>query len=362
MNIFHNNRGSALVTVLLVMVIILIFSAVLSAAVLNSAKQTGISQKQIQATNLAEMGILYFHQYSLQQIKKAENEVKDFRLKDPKVKIDDLSRLFCSSIQLNGFPAIPTSMKSSYQSTIKDVTINRSNCNHIEVHFTSEGDFMGYKKVINGSFLIDNHSLANNGNDIGKDIIFPNPPSNFNSCTRLELCNNKGNILISGTSVVDKKTDLTIKGLYINGGLELTNNDSDIVIQSGNLYINGKVTIGNKSSILVQNGDAYFRDITGAVNGEITVNGDAYIFGDVTNFKTNKGNQLLIKVTGTVYVADNSDLPGNYPSYCNATKSRGICASAYSYISQSPLANISKGEEPFLGWALDEDSFEIEYK
>ncbi|WP_458412328.1 hypothetical protein ACNQFZ_16035 [Schinkia sp. CFF1] len=361
MNNLYNNRGSALLTVLLIIIVILTFSTVLMATVLNASKQTSMSQKQIQATDLAEMGILYFRQYSLGQIKKVETGVKDYHSNNPKAGIDELTRLFCSSIQFDDFPAIPAVMRSGYQAAIRDVTVNRSDCNRIKVNFVSEGNYLGFKKNINGSFIINNLSVASSGNNTGGNITFPSPPSNFSICPKLELCNNKSNIFIDSISVVDKKSDILVDGLYMNGGLELVNNQSNIVISSGNLYVNGKLTIGNQSSLLVQNGDAYFKDITGAVNGNITINGDAYLFGDVTSFKTNWGNQMLIKVTGTVYVADNSDLPRNYSEYCNESKSRGICASTYSYISQSPLATTTSGNEPFLGWTMDGDSIIVEY-
>lgn len=361
MNNLYNNRGSALLTVLVIVIVILTFSTVLMATILNASKQTNMGKKQIQATDLAEMGVLYFRQYSLQQIEKVETGVKDYYSKNPKAGIDELTRLFCSSIQFDDFPAIPVGMKSGYQAAIRDVTVNRSDCNRIKVSFVSEGNYLGYKKNINGSFIIKNLSVASSGNNTGGNLTFPIPPSNFSICPKLELCNNKSNIFIDGTSVVDKKTDILVDGLYMNGGLELANNNSNVVIRSGNLYVNGKLTIGNQSSLLIQKGDAYFRDITGAVNGEIIINGDAYLFGDVTSFKTNWGNQMLIKVTGTVYVTDNSDLPRDYPEYCNESKSRGICASSYSYISQSPLANTTGGNEPFLGWTMDDDSIIAEY-
>lgn len=356
-----DNKGSALVTSLLIITLIFIFSSVLIFTSFNSIKQTQISEKQIQATNLAEMAVLYFEEYANAQVKTAENKVKLFQSTEPKATGEQLSQLFCNEYQLSPINNIPVASNLDYQAKISSVAVNRSDCNKILVRFTSEGTFKGNTRVINGNFYILNHSQFPNVTN--PKIEFPSRPTSYNfNCSTLEICDGKSNAIIAGNVIADKKDTNTINGLYLNGSLNMSTNHTNLLIKSGNLYVNGLTSIGNQSTIVVSNGNAFFRDIIGASTAEIIINGDAYIFGDVTKFKTSSGNQLLIKVSGTVYVPDNSELPTNYRDYCNSDKSRGICASSYSIISKSPLNENTSGNEAILNWSLDKPTMNIEYQ
>lgn len=359
--LLYNHKGSALVTTLLIITLIFIFSSVLIFTAFNSVKQTQISEEQIQATNLAEMAVMYFEEYAAAQVKATENSVKLYFSRNPKATGEELTQRFCSQFQLSPVNNIPISTNHNYRAKITSVSVNRNNCNRLSIKFTSEGTYSGTTKKMNGSFYINNQSIFPN---VTNPIIeFPTIPAHYTTkCSTLENCDGKNNVTMSGNIVADKKDTNTINGLYINGSLNMSTNHTKLRVNSGNLYVNGTTSIGNQSTVVVNNGNAYFRNITGATNSEIIINGDAYIFGDVTRFKTSSGNQLLIKATGTVYVADNSDLPANYQAYCNADKSRGICGSSYSFISESPLNKPIGESEVTLSWLFDAQTLSVEYE
>ncbi|KEF39464.1 hypothetical protein M670_01232 [Schinkia azotoformans MEV2011] len=358
-----NNRGSALLTTLLIITLIFIFSAVLISIALNSAKQTQVSEKQIHATNLAEIAVMYFQEYALSQIDVAENQVKAYQTTNPKATSEQIIQFFCTKLQLSNLATVPITTDRSFSAKISNVTINKSDCNELLVRFVSEGIFNGFTKKIEGSFIIKNNSITAEGSGIS--TVFPKIPSNFKTnCNSFDNCFGTNNVVVSGNAKIDKKDTTTMNGLYINGSLDMSGTHSDLVIPKGNFYVNGATTIGNQSTITVGAGNAYFKNITGSSNAEILINGDAYIYGDVTNFKTNSGNQLFVNITGTVYVSEKSDLPANYRNYCDRSKSRGICASNYKYIKDAPATNpdIAMPGKLEADWSLDEPSFEIEYK
>lgn len=358
-----NNRGSSLLTTLLIITLIFIFSGVLISTALNSAKQTQISEKQIQATNLAEMAVMYFQEYALSQIDIAENQVKVYQTTNPKATSEQIIQFFCMKLQLTNLGNIPISTDTSFSAKISNVTLNKNDCNKLLVRFVSEGNFNDYTKKIEGSFIIKNNSITTGRSGIS--TAFPNIPSNYKTtCYSLDNCFGTNNVVVNGNTTIDKKDTITKNGLYINGSLDMSGTHSDLIIPKGNFYVNGTTIIGNQSTITVSAGNAYFKNITGSSNAEIIINGDAYIYGDVTNFKTNSGNQLFVNITGTVYVSEKSDLPANYQNYCDRSKSRGICASNYKFIQDAPASNpdIALPEKLEADWSLDEPSFEIEYK
>ena len=358
-----NNRGSALLTTLLIITLIFIFSAVLISIALNSAKQTQVSEKQIQATNLAEMAVMYFQEYALSQIDVAENQVKAYQTTNPKATSEQTIQFFCTKLQLSNLATIPITTDPSFSAMISNVTVNKSDCNELLVRFVSEGIFNEFTKKIEGSFIIKNNSITAEGSGIS--TVFPKIPSNFKTnCNSFDNCFGTNNVVVSGNAKIDKKDTITMNGLYINGSLDMSDTHSDLIIPKGNFYVNGSTNIGNQSSITVGAGNAYFKNITGSSNAEISINGDAYLYGDVTNFKTSRGNQLFVNITGTVYVSENSDLPANYQDYCNRSWERGICASNYKYLRDAPASNpdIAMPEKLEADWSLDEPSFEIEYK
>ncbi|WP_017755979.1 hypothetical protein [Calidifontibacillus oryziterrae] len=356
-----NNKGAALVTALLIITLLFIFSSVLIFTIFNNVQQTQITEAQIQATNMSEMAVMYFEEYVAAQVKTSENNVEAFFNSNPETTGDELTQLFCNQFYLSPIHNIPVSVNKDYKAMITSVSIDRSDCNKIYVEFTSAGVYKGKTENINGSFFINNHSIFPERTNT--NVMFPDIPTYYSSkCNSLENCDGLSSAKLSGTIVAAKKDTNTINGLYIEGALNMSKNHSNLIIKSGDLFVNGPTSIGNQSIIQVQNGNGYFRTITGATNAEIHISGDAYIYGDITNFKASSGNQLLLKVSGTVYVPDNSDLPTNYHNYCSADKSRGICASNYSVLSQSPL-NVGAGEdEIILKWAIDRPSISIEYE
>lgn len=246
---------------------------------------------------------------------------------------------------------------------VVNVNVNKNNCNQIYVQFTGEGIFNGHSEKISGRFFVKNNTQSTGENGISTE--FPKIPSSYtNKCSNLNNCNGMSNVILYGNNSIDKKETILINGLYIDGSLDISSTHSDLIIPSGNFYVNGPTTIGNQSTITVQTGNAYFKNITGATNAEITINGDAYFYGDITNFKTSSGNQLFVNITGTVYVSDNSDLPDNYLIYCNRSKARGICAADYKHLSEAPATNpdLTLPETVELDWSLDQPSIKIEYK
>lgn len=358
-----NNRGAALLTTLLIIILIFSFSSVLIFTALNSSKQTKISENQIQATNLAEMAVMYFKEYALSQIDSAENLVKAYQITNLNATNEQVIQFFCTKLQLANLGNVPITSDPSFSAKISNVTVNKSNCNELLVRFVSEGNFKGYSKEIDGSFIIKNNTIITG--DSGISTVFPKIPSNYlTTCNSLDDCYATNNVVVTGNTTIEKKDSLTINGLYIDGSLDMSGTHSDLYIPKGNFYVNGATIIGNQSTITVGAGNAYFKTITGSTNATIIIYGDAYIYGDVTNFKTSSGNQLFVNITGTVYVSESSDLPANYQDYCNRSMSRGICASNYKYIKDAPATNpdIAIPKTTEADWSLDEPSFNIEYK
>lgn len=352
-------NGAALILTLLIIVIIFVLASVSISILLNTTKQNQLSKKNIQATNLAEMAVLYFEQYVNAKIDEAENLTNNYFQTNPKTSSEQLTDFFCQQISIQPIPDIRITNNPSFKARIKNVSINRNDCNNLSVQFVGEGQYEDYKREINGNFFIINKSTLSNINN--GNLTFPIIPSNYTFCSNIYTCQNKSNLYLNGTVTLSNKSSLTINDLYINGALNMSSNHNKLIINSGDFYVNGLTTISNQSVIRVLSGNAYFKDISGANNGEIHINGDAYIFGDITKFRTSKGNQLFINVDGTIYVSTNSDLPTNYSEYCNAGKNRGICANAYAYMDNSIISGDDTNEFK-IDWEFDQSTISIEYR
>jgi hypothetical protein len=78
----RNEKGSTLIITLLTITVIVMFSTVLISTTINSSLQINKSEQDIQATNLAEMGVVYFNEAFTHVIANMESQEVPFTLEN----------------------------------------------------------------------------------------------------------------------------------------------------------------------------------------------------------------------------------------------------------------------------------------
>ena len=290
MDRLQNEKGYALLLVMLMVVLFTIMGMGLLAMNMNAAKQFNTKEEQVQARHQAEMGVLHYKA----EIEKNFNPV-----------IEDKS-LFCNSLE-----------NIKQQVIGEHYSISSSECEieneKITFSFTSKGTAGASKeKIVEASIFFEKKiSGQENAVDSGSGNInaLPTMPSNS---VRKEL---NGLYVENGTFPLGKENlyilgNLTVepgfnKGgsqieipndLYIDGVMDLHN--QGCVVVRNDLTVSDKIKFGNKIYLFVY-GDANLPDdIQNHHNGEIFISGNVFINGIKQNPKP---TEYSVVPSGNVY-------------------------------------------------------------
>ncbi|WP_298830496.1 hypothetical protein [uncultured Planococcus sp.] len=265
----QNEKGYALLLVMLMVVLFTIMGMGLLAMNMNAAKQFNTKEEQVQARHQAEMGVLHY---------KAEIE-KNFH-----PVIEDKS-IFCDSLE-----------DLKQQVTGEHYSISSSECEidneKITFSFNSKGTTGTSKEKIVEASIFFEKKTSGQGNEVGSgndnSSILPTMPINS---VREEL---NGLYVENGTFPLGKENlyilgDLTVEPGFNKGG-------SQIEIPN-DLYINGAMDLHNQGCAVVRNDLTVLEKINFGNKIYLFVYGDANLPGDIQNHHNSK-----IFISGDVYI------------------------------------------------------------
>ncbi len=342
-----NEKGSALLTVILTVTLLFIFGAVLATSTINGIKQTKLSERDIQAAHLAEMGIEHFR-------------------KSPEETLASIGPFFVA-----GKDAANTDGKAySYQ--YENVTRNEGTG---RFSFTSVGKSFGKEKRIDvaGVFYDGNTSPCDG----------PYGPDCYLESDRTV----NHTVITEGDMSICNKTNIEITdgSLYTGGTLYLTHNaggknSSSITIEKDGYFSEG-LSMLQQNSLIVK-GDAYFFntdiDLTGdkinindcpppieedekdnnrnrnGDNGGIALDFVNQVNSFLTvNRASAAGNTGLLCVEGTLFYPEDQSIPSDVVTNnlsasetCGSltpNNEKGIWAREYQAIPRSSFPEIFKG-------------------
>lgn len=349
-----NEKGYALVTVLLTVVLIVTVSSVLMSSVLSSRKLVNISEEEMQAIDLAEMGVKHFTselEDILSEINSTPEKYPNKNNIDETI-IEQLNNKFSNEFTVNN--------NEKYKYKVKDINKSREN-NNINFTFTSTGEVNNgtrlQKKDITGNLSILVHpansdenifddpklkdKLCKTGEKESYEITYDNKvytvyPSGFT----VDKTTIDGNIITCGLDIQLKNNESgngnngkgnSGKGNNGNGNDEskhITFNGDLISLGNFNIFIqknhysvtiNGNANLDYLSTInqggkLTVNGNAKFENLTIHQSGKLTIGGNA-IFNslelknsasvEITK-NTTIFNELILKNKSSFYVSKNA--------------------------------------------------------
>ncbi|MGO4888587.1 pilus assembly PilX N-terminal domain-containing protein [Anaerobacillus sp. MEB173] len=264
---YFNEKGAALILVLLITSVFTILGMSLISMNISNTKQVNLREGDLQATNLAEMGIDSSHNILNKQIALAIDDVK----KDPNFRTSNHDRLFCQKldnrIKLGVFPQTKQVNNESYKYTLSGPSsISCENLESIKINIKSigtVGNMSQTQKTINATFTIGNESERESSERDGL-----NGPS-----SDLEVYTSTVNI--SGRSEAQYFSSMRFSNDVTLGG------NGSLLIIGGEAYFEKLLRFNGNNAILTVTGDAYFNrpvDFRGLGNNSICINGDSYIY------------------------------------------------------------------------------------
>ncbi|WP_372868370.1 hypothetical protein [Planomicrobium okeanokoites] len=305
MKAIKNEKGYALLMVLMLILLFTVLGMGLMATNMNSAKQFTTKENQVQARHQAEMGVLHYNAI----------------LKD-KINSSSTSALKCSDIEsLLG----PSKKLSSGAYTIEPASsANGTSCKEMEnsklmeITIKSIGVINGdTQKEVEATFYAANKGATSTSPPAsGSDVSPPVIPSSPDTEIKTVLAMKKDYETFTGNLIIKDRLD-------IGGG------SSDILITQKDLYISGEISIQNhacisaggdftalkpfnwgnsKTSLLVRK-DVYLPTAVGNWHkNQVNV----YIFGDLYlpktyNYPVNKQDDRNLYIGGKVYRMDSQN-------------------------------------------------------
>jgi hypothetical protein len=240
----NNEQGSTLLILLLIMTLILIIGLALLGNTISSAKQTNKTEKHMQATHLAEMGVIHL-QERLNHLTK--DELKTLNQDTIQPLLENISKTITS-------PHLPVDEKNYH---VTNVRVTHTNDTSTAL-FLVEG--IAYKEsvTLQPSFTLTYQK-------------------NYNSV--LDIQNNL------------QPKELTKPYDTINNDYSISMNETE---EFGNVYFNKRISLGSKSTLLTKDvkftddvsmnkystlhiqGDGQFQGLDGVSGSKIIVDGNAF--------------------------------------------------------------------------------------
>ena len=289
-----NERGGALLMVLMLVVIFTILGVSLLSMNTSASKQFDKKEEQVQARHQAEMGILHY---------KAEvNKLVQQAIDTNDESIDSL---------LNNIESILLNSESDYEVEQTNVELDSEEV-ELRIDITSKGKSKSSEKEIEATIIIETPIEYGNRTDgggkhdppIGDDVEYKSGGYKIPEGGYFPA---KGNLHIDGHLDAEsgkKDTNLTVeKDLYITGNIVM-NNHTCIVVK-GNLTILGDLPNNFNAHIyLVVYGDAYFGKAPNKINS-----GGIFIMGNVTGKNLGNLNRYKKPLPSKANCANIDDTP-----------------------------------------------------
>lgn len=351
MKTFKNDKGYALLMVLMMIILFTVLGMALMATNMNSAKQFSLKENQVQARHQAEMGILHYNAILKDKISSLSNSA---------IKCSDIDALLGPTKKLSVGDYIIEPVKPSTTSC-KEV----ENGKLLEIAINSKAIINENTiKEVKATFYAKNQGVSSISPSLGSGI--PTKPNSPDTITINELNMKKENKQYEGS-------------LIVNGKLDIEGGSSDNLMISKNLFIAGNIIIQNhaciasggdftalnsfdwgksKTTLLVRR-DALLPAFIGNWKKNQV---NAYIFGDLYlpatyNYPVNKQDDRNLYVGGKVYQSKGKDVNGKdiYTQITNPFKK--LQGSQVSVANNLPCA-VPAAKEEMQGipkWILQDD-------
>lgn len=276
-----NERGYALVTVLLVIVIFMMLAFSFMGQATSSIKQNSVIEDNSQSVALAEMGIVYY-EHAIRNVyetnhQKVIDEVKAEQQNDIQKNIphpDDYYRqraiLKMETILKNKLNSITKTFEDNPSASFTSSGTISKITNGLRIEFSSTGAAENKQTTITAALIIDftewvkRDEDEGGSNETGKPLPTGNEikdPGKLSSCSK----NNK-------------KEDFTGSTCQIDGSVSYRNNDQ-LTFENSTFKVDGALTIGNMN-----------KDI---------VNSTLYITGSMQTENMNSLTKLRLHVSGS---------------------------------------------------------------
>lgn len=283
----NNERGSAMMVVLLLVVIFTILGMSILTMNISAAKQFNMKEEKVQARHQAEMGLMHYKVEIQEKLK-----TYSFTKKGVETDAEALTR---SRVELcNYISAIPllsvTNASDAFKYETKNIGCENLSGNKLAIKITSTGSSMSTSEIITGTATFTPPTI---GGIPGKPV---RPPS-YEPGTDLPDDGTEDYVEVSGPVTNKKETQYYAGSLVIK--TDLKGKDAFIVdggkgynlTVAKNFYIEGGFNSHNHSCIVVK--------------GDLTILGESYL-----------GNKTIIVVYGNAYFAKEPDLKnGNAKIY-----------------------------------------------
>ena len=299
MKLKENERGGALLMVLMLVVVFTVLGVGMLSMNSSASKQFDKKEEQVQARHQAEMGILHY---------KAEVEkmIEDY---SNNTQVNQLSGDFCDDI--TGIPQIINDLCQNLNQIVVnsidgyDAVLNNISYNNDElsVGITSTGFAGKEKKKVDGTIVVvaPVEEVGNSGIDDEDDVTQPSQPTGEVTVEQGPYEIKNGTFEIEGSLHVKKPGNLIVEPGNNNNGADIT--------IGGDLYVEDGMQIPNHTCMIVEGDFTVLGNIdTLKAHTYIIVYGNAYV-----NKKLNIKNKAGFYVNGQVTIGGKID----YTAYKN---------------------------------------------
>lgn len=382
MDFLKNQRGYALLLVMLLVVLFTILGMGLLTMNLNASKQFNLKENQVEARHLSEMGILHY-QNALEKKVQANTTSLQCALIEPLLQ------------------AVNTDTKSDFKYEVTGNNDSGSSCTdqkgtlQVKVKSKSEGN-LKTEKTITATYYIKNKGSQTSGNIVPPTPVVPAKPVTSGSklitwnrsCGSFgeKACKDSNEIIQEFTEVntiVMKQNSLHFKDSLAIDKLVVQGGNGAVLKVDKNMYVNNEIDVQNHACVAVGQNlvvkqaissknklymviykDAYLPKILDGTSA----NNEMYVFGNVflpMDFqmpaKTNK--LLKVYVKGNVYkVSGTNSVTKIINPFETMTGNRTVMASQLPCATpgmEQPATNPAFSGTAF--WKMEDDPL-IDYK
>lgn len=274
MSRIQNEKGYALLLVMLLVVLFTIIGMGLLVMNMNAAKQFDTKEAQVQARHQAEMGVLHYGATLEEKIKNSSTTA---------ISCSDINALLGTTKKI---------IASNY--IVEPVNSSGSSCTEIEnsklleIKIKSRGIINGdIEKEVEATFYASNQGVSTNAPGTNGGIGSPVKPNSSDTVAVTELTMKKEIKKYTGSLIINEKLD-------IEGG------SSDSLVVSKDLYIAGNIIIQNHACIAAGGNFTALKSFNwGSSKTSLLVRNDAYLPSSIGNWHKNQVNAYIF---GNLYL------------------------------------------------------------
>ncbi|XKE96010.1 hypothetical protein LG326_06865 [Metaplanococcus flavidus] len=300
MKTFKNEKGYALLMVLMLILLFTVLGMGLMATNMNSATQFNTKEEQVKARHQAEMGVLHYKAQLISIVEENKNKAE----------------VPCAKF-INDISVLSDDNNSEYSIREQDIDCELSD-DVIKLSIESTGKYINKENKIKAKFNINNISRTNI--EEGEIPV----PSDYNDETKVV----EGGLTVENGYYSPSEDSLYVKGDFkvqhgnSNGGNDILINRNLFIDQNmsvhnhacivtrGNLVVKGNITSTNKVYIFVY-GDAYFKS-----NTYKSSNNNFFVTGKVFENGVEVSNDFEPVPPGYLYNYQNGTATGNDKKTC----------------------------------------------